>query len=342
MIRNRLRVSPSCWPRAAYATLSTPLNSTAAAICRRQFKSEWEMAQVSPPIFLLGHWRSGTTHLQRLFALDRRFGYPTMYECLGPRAFLLLEDSTVHLYDRFMPADRVFDRMSNSFSDPGEDEFALAILCGLSPCLAWLFPRNRASYDRFLTFRDATARERETWKESLATFLKMLTVRWKRPIVLKSPGHTARIKLLLELFPDARFVHIHRDPYRVFSSTCNMVRFQQTLGFQRMQPDGVEEMTIDWYRAMHESFFEERALVASDRFVDVSYAELVERPHETMDRIYGGLSLGSLDHQALADYLASVADHETNRFAEVASPWRERINAEWKRSFEEWGYPVRG
>ena len=37
-------------------------------------------------------------------------------------------------------------------------------------------------------------------------------VRSPKRIVLKSPAHTARVRVLLELFPKARFVHIIRDP----------------------------------------------------------------------------------------------------------------------------------
>ena len=48
--------------------------------------------------------------------------------------------------------------------------------------------------------------------------MRKLTFKYGRPLVLKSPPHTARIRLLLEMFPEARFVHIHRHPYQVFRS----------------------------------------------------------------------------------------------------------------------------
>jgi len=44
----------------------------------------------------------------------------------------------------------------------------------------------------------------------------------EKRLLLKSPVHTARIKLLLKLFPDAQFVYIHRNPYDVFRSAVNM------------------------------------------------------------------------------------------------------------------------
>ena len=44
----------------------------------------------------------------------------------------------------------------------------------------------------------------------------------ERRLLLKSPVHTSRIKILLQLYPDAQFVFIHRDPYTVFKSAANM------------------------------------------------------------------------------------------------------------------------
>jgi hypothetical protein len=338
--RNRFSVSPRHWARAAYVTMGGPLNSLAAALTERKFSEQQAAAKVERPVFILGHWRSGTTYLQRLFSLDPQLGYPTMYEVLAPRVFPLLEKSTSSYYNAFMPPDRIFDKMTNTFADPGEDEFAVALLCGLSPCMSWLFPKNRAFYDRFLTFHEATADERETWKQSLDQFLRLLTVHWQRPLVLKSPAHTARIRLLREMYPDARFVHIHRDPYRVFSSTCNMVRFQQSLGFQHDDSTPVEDMVLSWYRQVHEAFWEDRGLLPSDQFIEISYRDLTADPRGTLEKIYGQIGLGGVDHfrPKLDEYLSSIRGYETNKLPEIASPWRERIGQECQRVFQEWGY----
>lgn len=43
-------------------------------------------------------------------------------------------------------------------------------------------------------------------------FLKQITYLRPKRIVLKSPTYTGRIRVLQQMFPDARFVHIVRDP----------------------------------------------------------------------------------------------------------------------------------
>ena len=44
-----------------------------------------------PPIFILGHWRSGTTLLHNLMTLDPQFTYPNLYHVIYPGHFLLTE-----------------------------------------------------------------------------------------------------------------------------------------------------------------------------------------------------------------------------------------------------------
>src|SRR5262249_11698146 len=123
---------------------------------------------------------------------------------------------------------RYLDEMAFGAAMPSEDEFAICMMTGLSPYMSWCFPGDAAGgYDRFLTFRNAQESEVARWQDAMTTFLKKLTLRSGRPLVLKSPPHTARIRLLLGLFPGARFVHIHRDPYVVFSSTRHMIRVGQ-------------------------------------------------------------------------------------------------------------------
>src|SRR5437667_340199 len=135
--------------------------------------------------------------------------------------------TTVMLHDRlvqfFMPTTRPQDNVPISVQEPQEDEFAFAALTGRNPTIGWAFPRRAEFYNRYLTLRELPESEVAQWKSALKLFLQKLSCKYKRPLVLKSPGHTCRIRLLLELFPNARFVHIHRNPYDVFQSTQHLV-----------------------------------------------------------------------------------------------------------------------
>ncbi|WP_427846519.1 sulfotransferase [Aromatoleum aromaticum] len=52
----------------------------------REFQARIRDVRIKPPIFVLGHWRSGTTHLHNLLSLDPQFAYPNFYQVTNPRA----------------------------------------------------------------------------------------------------------------------------------------------------------------------------------------------------------------------------------------------------------------
>ena len=200
--------------------------------------------------------------MHNLLAVDERFAYPSNFDVLYPHTFLSTERFAARMLGFFFTRRRPMDNIEWTIRSPQEDEFALLLLCGKSPCLSWVFPRQREHYDRYLTFRDVELNEIEQWKRAVRWYVKKLTLKYKRPLVLKSPPHTARIRLLLDLFPDAKFVHIHRDPYAVFPSTRHT--FFVNIGLHRLQPAdlvNLNEQILERYCEMYDAFFEQRPLI---------------------------------------------------------------------------------
>ena len=297
--------------------------------------------RVQTPLFILGHYRSGTTHLHNLLALDPQFAAPTFFQVLNPHTFLSTERWAAPVADRLVVRRRYQDEMALGAGVPSEDEFAVCAMTGLSPYMGWCFPGDGADYDRYLTFRDVQEDEVARWGRALTTFLKKLTLRYARPLVLKSPPHTARIRLLLGLFPDARFVHIHRDPYVVFRSTRHMIRAAQPLYHLRDGPlqDG-DDRIISVYTEMYDAYFEERGLIPEGRLCEVGYEDLERDPVGVVGSIYEALGLPGFEdlRPRLEGYLGSIAGYRKNRHDELPEPLRRRIAHEWGRSFDEWGY----
>jgi hypothetical protein len=129
-------------------------------------------------------------------------------------------------------------------------------------------------------------------KAALTTFLQKLSWKSQRPLVLKSPTHTCRIKLLLELFPDAKFIHIRRHPFEVFRSMKKMLAI--ALRFWQLQKgDRIdwEERTIRQYREMYEAYFEERSLIPEGRLHEVSFEDLEADPMGQVRAVYQALRL---------------------------------------------------
>ena len=187
-------------------TVLSVLNSLASRKAERRFGREIEkMVIEDPPLFIPDHWRTGTTLLHNLISRDPRFAYPNLYEVLHSGSFLSNEDAEAGRWGaRAIPAKRPMDNVALGLDMPQEDEFALALTCLRSPDLALTFSRSGLRYLRYLTFEGVPAEELEEWKRTLLWFLKKLTLRHRRPLVLTSRP-TARIRLLLELLPGASF-----------------------------------------------------------------------------------------------------------------------------------------
>ncbi|MFO1021520.1 MAG: sulfotransferase [Planctomycetales bacterium] len=308
-----------------------------------RFASHVKEIDIPPPVFVLGHWRSGTTHLHNLLTVDQRFAFPNNYQALFPHTFLTTETLHSRFIELFLPKRRPMDNVEWTMQSPQEDEFALCITTFKSPCMGWIFPERRDHFDRYLTFRDVTQPEIDQWKAGLVSFLKRLTWKLKRPLVLKSPPHTCRIKLLREIFPQARFVHIHRDPYAVFLSMRQMLILNFGLhGLQQPPLRDLDEFILRQYRKMYEVFFEELNLIPTGHFHEVCFEDLVRDPFAQMEQLYESLNLPNFaqTRSELRNYVDSLEGYRKNQFPKLNSELQARIAQEWGFCFDHWGYPI--
>ena len=339
--RHRFAIDLQNSPRALFQTAFSASNSVNARIERWRCGRQIEAARVETPLFILGHYRSGTTHLHNLLALDPQFAAPNLYQVINPHTFLTTERLTAPVVDRVISRRRLQDEMAQGAGMPSEDELALCTMTGLSPYMGSCFPGDGVDYQRYMTFRGVPDEEVARWAHALTTLLKKLTVRFGRSLILKSPPHTARIRLLLGLFPDARFVNIHRQPYDVFRSTRHTMRVVQALyQFREAAIQDDPDQIVSVYTEMYDAYFEERDLIPEGRFYDVSYEDLEREPVAVAGSIYESLGLSGFAElrPRLESYLGTIVGYRKNRHEELPEPLRRRIAHDWGRSFDEWGY----
>jgi hypothetical protein len=295
-----------------------------------------------PPLFILGHWRSGTTLLHELLITDPRHGFPNTYQCLEPNHFILTERLFTRLFAWLLPSRRPMDNMAAGWDRPQEDEFALCMLGEHSPYLTVAFPNHGPVDQEYLDLDSLSRDDRRRWKRTLYTFLQKVTYKNPKRLVLKSPTHTARIPTLLEMFPDAQFIHIVRNPYVIFPSTVNLWKsFYVKHGLQHPTFAGLEEHVFVTFLRMYERFEASKMLIAPGRYHEVKYEDLVRDPMGEMHALYERLSLGRFDliEPGIRAYLERTKGYETNKY-DLTPELRAEIGRRWGEVIRRFGYSV--
>ena len=344
--RHLPEISLRYWPRAlliiATSLLSQPLRFLEAACYRRRI-ARTQIDQ--SPVFIIGHWRSGTTHLHNLFAQDPALGWVSMYQAIAPDNSLIGGKWLKRLLGWVLPTHRPMDNMVWPIDSPQEEEVALGKTTAYSFYSQFMFPRwARSFFDRYVMLRGVPDRVVAEVKARYLRVLRIATIHARgRRLVLKNPVNTARIRLLLELFPDAKFVHIHRSPYEVYASTRNLHRsITRFTTLQSLDGSIVADTVYALYEEMMRQFFTDRTLIPRGNLAEVRFDDLERDPLGEMSRLYQELSLPGFAEAEpfLRQYVSSQTGYRKNRFT-LSPVEREQIARQWMFAFAELGYTDR-
>jgi omega-hydroxy-beta-dihydromenaquinone-9 sulfotransferase len=365
------------WPRLLFITCMSVLNSFFAlcdwlvygrAVANQQLNDE--------PVFVLGHPRTGTTHLHNLLSKDERFAFATTFSVGFPSSFLCLR-AVAPAIGLLMDSTRPMDNMSLAWDTPQEDELAMnQMSSGTSPYAPLLFPRKEKSFRPFYRFllartgsgedsdlelEDADAepcdpKDFERWRRAFILFLKKTQYAAggaRKRLLLKSPVHTARVRLIKSLFPKATFVFIHRHPLEVFRSAAHMAdAYYWQCYLQRPRALDVQEFILHQGALLHRAYREDvaameaekgRDLKTQKRLAEVRFAELDADPVGTLRATYAALGWTEAFKKvepAIERYRRSLVDFKKNAFPEegLSSEAEAEVRRRWRAWFEDLGY----
>ena len=150
---------------------------------------------------------------------------------------------------------------------------------------------------------------------------------------------TARVKFLLEIFPNAKFVHIYRNPYHVFFSTKKL--HIKNAGIYPLQKDkrDLDEFIFKTYSGIFETFHRDVKLIPEGNYVEIGYEDLVKNPLGELENIYATLSLPNFE-ETRADvekYLATLKSYKVDDYG-ISEEEKRRIFSKWKTNILKWGY----
>jgi hypothetical protein len=243
------------------------------------------------PVIIIGHWRTGSTFLQQLLALDDQMISPTVFQASFPDSFLVSARYFRPVFSR-MVKKRPMDNVRLGFDVPQEDEFALAKLSPDSPLVRIVFPKGQTyllnDTDDFYP-RDE---RKETWKKQFLNFCTRVRMNSGKILLLKNPVHSLRIPLLRETFPHARFIYIHRHPFEVVPSSLHLWKVMADDNQLKGKPyhPSLEEVTEGLIK-FYEIIERDLALIPRQDQCSVNYESLKTDPVAEVKKIYDKLGL---------------------------------------------------
>jgi hypothetical protein len=342
MASHGFRIHPGRWPMAFLISVITPLNTLFWIVQRLVYGRRIDEAVIEhPPIFIIGHWRSGTTYLHELLFLDERFMSPTTYQCFAPHHCLWTEWLMNTLGWWLMPKQRPMDNMAAGWDRPQEDEFALLTLGAPTPYIRMAFPNEEPPYMEFLDMRGCADADVARFENAIVDFVKLLTVAGDgKRVLLKSPPHTGRIEVLSRLFPGAKFIHIVRHPYALYPSTMKLwPSLDEVQGLQFPKNNGLEEYVFTCLTRMYGAFEEQRQRLPDNSIYDVRYEDLVADPAGEVRKMYERLELGpyELIREKIDAFVEGQKDYQTNKH-NIDETLKAKIRERWAAYFEKYGY----
>lgn len=252
-------------------------------------------AAVEKPVFILGLPRSGTTFLHGLLAHDPDNLVPRVWQTIYPQPrpadFNPATDRRVRIVDRQL---RFFGGISPEFPQLHPIDADGPQEC--SEITAHVFQSLR--FDT--TFR---VPDYQAWidgrghDEAFAFHRKFLQKlqhgaagkRW----VLKCPDHSFCLDSILRVYPDARFVVVHRDPLKVFASVAHLTEVLRRPFLKNIDPLEIgAQVTERWIDgAQRLVAFDRRQDVGAARKIHIHYDELAAAPMAAIARIYAHFDL---------------------------------------------------
>jgi hypothetical protein len=296
-----------------------------------------------PPLFILGHWRSGTTLLHNMLTKDPSTAYITTYQSLFPSNL-----ASKWLFRTFMkinmPEKRPSDGVALNIDFPQEDEFAF---CNLQPNAYYnffYFPKEYKSfYIKAVNHQGLSQNELDDWYSSYDKLLKKALIDGKgERIIVKNPVNTARIKQILKLYPDAKFLYIYRNPITVFHSTRRF--FQQlnpTLWFHQVDDGFIDDMIFDVYNRLMNDYLEQKSLIPAKNLMELRFEEFEQNPVKEMEKIYNELLEEDFSSvkSYFSEYFKTQKGHRKNKYVVEASEIN-AIQEHWRKYIEMYQYEL--
>lgn len=300
------------------------------------------------PVFILGFYRSGTTYLHQFLTQDDRSGYHSVFQMVFPEIMLSSKKWLLPVMESFARLFKMQDpvhRIPLSWRFLGEEDATMTT--SLNPMGAqwgYFFPLKMMDYfNKYVLFESLSSSEKQEWINAFLYLIKKISIAsGNKQLVLKSPPQTARIKLLHSLYPKAKFVFIHRNPYEVFASNRRFWKVADdiyTIGSSKGVD--IDSIILTTYSKTMDQYLLESKAIPKGQLVEVAYTDFINNPIANMRHIYESLNLNDFDY--CKPEMTSFADQQKN-FSRLDHNLdiedTKMITEKWGTYIKHWGYSL--
>ncbi len=253
--------------------------------------------EIRRPIFITGWYRCGTTYLHNLLATHPQSRAPLYWELMHPCPAvdprninpqeLIRKTKLANRIHRYLAPG--FDRAHPMAAEKPEECLHLFENAGMGTTAFfiteaksvawWLLDHDIGPGYRFYEYQ-----------------LKLLN--WLRPggrWVLKWPYHLWHMDALLDAFPDATVIHIHRHPQEAIASVCSLAALARGPFCERIDNAALGQFWTEYNEAGWERGLASRAKAGPGQIIDVGYADLITDPSAVIQRILATADLEPYD-----------------------------------------------
>jgi len=298
------------------------------------------------PVFILGHPRSGTTFLHKIMASDPQFVYLDGMDAIFPYKSQKTKDKMRSFVGWVLRKLKVKNEAFNDYQleldDPiEEDAYWLYVNCQYSVFWGLVFPRNaNRKLSKYIVFENEETEA--SWKSAYLYLCKKISAkRPEFPLLLKSPPNTGRVRTLLELFPNAKFIHIYRNPYIVYSSMEKLIveNIQKNYSLHKISNSQIQDVILKHYSLLMDQLEKDKQLLNESNFIEMSYEEIMTEPLDKLEKIYNQLNLGSFSEAQ--PHFKTLLNKESNyrpSSHNISDHIKMLVDSAWAKHLKRLGY----
>jgi hypothetical protein len=199
-------------------------------------------------------------------------------------------------------------------------------------------------YCDYVDFKDASKQNIDEFKDIYMLYLKKVSYYHKhKQLILKNPSNTGRVDVLLDLFPNAKFIYIYRNPYHVYLSMKRNIEKEMTLyAVQNPPPWRIFETSMaDLYLRMFHKYQHQKTRIPKDNLIEVKYEEFVDTPIKEMKKIYSKLQISDFEgkKQLFQQFVDAQTNIKTRKYS-IDKQMQSRIYSLLHDAIDFWEYSV--